>query len=185
LKYNFDTILGAAELIRQRHPEARFLLPVAPSLAREEISRRLEDCSLPLMLVQENIYDVANACDAVLTVSGTVTLQIALVGTPMAILYRMAPLTYAIGRRLVKVPHIGLANIVAGEGVVREFVQDAATAENLAGEIVRILDEPEYEQRIRQGLSRVRERMGEPGCSARVARMASAMSRKTLIKDIP
>jgi lipid-A-disaccharide synthase len=185
LKYNFDTILGAAELIHRRHPEASFLLPVAPSLTREEISRRLAGCSLPVTLVQESIYDVANACDAVLTVSGTVTLQIALVGTPMAILYRMAPLTYAVGRRLVRVPHIGLANIVAGEGVVREFVQDDATAENLAAEIVRILDEPEYERSIRQGLSRVREYMGEPGCSARVARMASAMSRGTLIKDIP
>jgi lipid-A-disaccharide synthase len=184
LKYNFETILGAAELIHRRHPEACFLLPVAPSLAREEISRRLAGCSLPITLVQESIYDVANACDAVLTVSGTVTLQIALVGTPMAILYRMAPLTYAIGRRLVRVPHIGLANIVAGEGVVREFVQEDATAENLAAEIVRILEEPDYEQRIRQGLSGVRERMGEPGCSARVARMASAMSRGTLTEDI-
>lgn len=184
LKYNFDTILGAAELIHRHHPQVSFLLPVAPSLNREEIARRLTGSPLPVTLVQDSIYDVANACDAVLSVSGTVTLQIALVGTPMAILYRMAPLTYAVGRRLVKVPYIGLANIVAGEGVVREFIQDEASAENLAAEIVRILDEPEYERRIRQGLSRVRERMGEPGCSTRVARMASVMSRGTLNKDI-
>src|SRR5690606_35435252 len=106
-----------------------------------------------------------NACNAVITVSGTVTLQSALVGTPIAILYKMAPLTYAIGKRLVKVDHIGLANIVAGEGVVKEFIQEEATAANVSAEILRIIDDVEYNRQIRQGLSRIRERMGEGGCS--------------------
>jgi lipid-A-disaccharide synthase len=127
--------------------------------------------------VRGNIYDAANACDAVLAVSGTVTLQIALAGTPMAIVYRMAPLTYAIGKRLVKVPHIGLANIVAGRGVVREFIQEAATAEALADEMLRILADPAYAGQLRGGLSAVRDRLGEPGCSERVAGMLHAMIR--------
>jgi lipid-A-disaccharide synthase len=183
LKYNFDTILGAAELIRRQKPDVNFLLPVASSLDPEIFQARLAELTLPITLVRENIYDAANACDAVITVSGTVTLQTALVGTPMAILYKMAPLTYAIGKRLVKVDHIGLANIVAGNGVVREFIQEQATAETVADEILRIVDDVEYGRRIRHGLSRIRERMGEGGCSRRVACMASEMSRGILHKE--
>lgn len=176
LKYILDTILGTAEVIREQNPRVHFLLPVAPSLDAAFFRARLADLDLPVTLVEDSIYDTANACDAVITVSGTVTLQTALVGTPMAILYKMAPLTYAIGKRLVKVPHIGLANIVAGEGVVREFIQEQASPEAVATEILRILDDVEYNRRIRAGLSRVQTRMGEAGCSARVARMASEMS---------
>jgi lipid-A-disaccharide synthase len=101
----------------------------------------------------------------------------------MAIVYRMAPLTYAIGKRLVKVPHIGLANIVAGEGVVREFIQEAATAGDLVAEILAILDDHEYAQGLRQGLSKVRERLGEPGCSRRVAEMLQSLLHEQLRKS--
>jgi lipid-A-disaccharide synthase len=146
-------------------------------LSREVFERRLTGSGLPLTLVDDSIYDVANACDAVLCVSGTVTLQTALVGTPMAILYKMSSLTYEVGRHLVKVPHIGLVNIVAGESVAREFIQDEATAENLSREGLRMIQDQAYRDEIRMKLSQVREKMGEPGCSARVAAMASEMSR--------
>lgn len=180
LRYNLDVMLDAADLVRKQRPETVFLLPVASTVSRAEVESFLSGRGLPVALVDGNIYDAANACDAILAVSGTVTLQIALAGTPMAIVYRMAPLTYAIGKMLVKVPHIGLANIVAGEGVVREFVQDQATAENLADEIMRILGDPDYCQKVRQGLLKVRELLGEPGCSQRVAEMLLAiLSSKT------
>lgn len=177
LRYNFETIVGAAGRIVQRFPDIAFLLPVAPSLEIEAFRERLAGHDLPVTLTRESIYDVANACDAVICVSGTVTLQTALAGTPMAVVYKMAPLTYQIGKRMIRVPFISLANIVAGEGVIREFIQDGATAETVAAEILRFLDDPDYSGTVRQGLSRVRERMGEKGCSARVARMASEMSR--------
>jgi len=175
LRYNLDVMLDAAERVREKRPEAAFLLPVAPTVSREELERAFAGHDLPITLVEGNVYDTANACDAILAVSGTVTLQIALAGTPLAIVYRMAPLTYAIGKRLVKVPFIGLANIVAGEGVVREFIQEAATAENLAMEIMHILEDPDYSRQIRAGLARVRERLGEPGCAGRVANTLFAL----------
>ncbi|WP_432821004.1 lipid-A-disaccharide synthase [Trichloromonas sp.] len=177
LRYNFDTILWTAELVLREEPQARFLLPVASSLCLKTFEDRLSGSGLPVVPVEDSIYDVANACDAVLCVSGTVTLQTALVGTPMAILYKMAPLTYEIGRRLVRVPFIGLVNIVAGEGVVKEFVQHEASEENLSRELLRMVRDSEYASGIRAKLSRVREKMGEPGCSSRVAEMASEMSR--------
>ncbi len=185
LRFSFPTILEAAEEIRRRQPGVQFLLPVASSLGPQPFAEALAGRDLPVTLMEGSIYDGAAACDAILAVSGTVTLQIALVGTPMAILYKMAPLTYAIGRRLVKVEHIGLANIVAGRGVVREFIQEEASPENLAGEILRILEDPGYRQAIRDGLATVRERMGEGGCSERVAGMASEMSRKEPLEVQP
>jgi lipid-A-disaccharide synthase len=183
LRYIFDTIVQSAEMVRREKPEVRFLLPVAPSLNPEFFRERFAQTTLPVTLVQDNIYDTANACDAVITVSGTVTLQIALVATPMVILYKMAALTYAIGRRLVKVPFIGLANIVAGEGVVREFIQGGANPEEIAREVLSILDDPEYSGKIRRGLALVQDRMGEKGCSRRVATMASEMSRGLRISE--
>jgi lipid-A-disaccharide synthase len=176
LRYILDTILDAAVLIRRRCPEVQFLLPVASSLDPEVFQEKLRKRDLCVHLTRENIYDVANACQAAITVSGTVTLQNALVGTPMAVVYKMSPLTYAIGKRLVHVPFISLANIVAGKGVVREFIQDAATPETLAKEIIEILENTGYAEEIRGGLLSVREKMGEKGCSERVARMASEMS---------
>ena len=171
LRYNFAVMLEAAALVLQRQPDTLFLLPVAPSFSRHDLEGLLAGRDLPVTLVEGNIYDAANACDAVLAVSGTVTLQVALVGTPLAIVYKMAPLTYAIGRRLVKVPYIGLANIVAGEGVAREFIQEQATPASLAGEIVRMLTDQDYARQVRLGLSKVRARLGNPGCSGRVAEL--------------
>ena len=178
LKYIFDTLLQAALELKRQFPNARFLLPVAADSLRGEIEQRLAASELPVRLMEENIHDVIRACDAIMTVSGTVTLQIALSGTPMAIVYKMAPLSYAIGRRLIRVPHIGLANIVAGREVVREFVQEHATAANIAAEIAAILRDGEYHRSIREGLAVVREQMGEGGCSVRVAAMVSELSKR-------
>jgi lipid-A-disaccharide synthase len=178
LRYNLEVMLDAAARIVAQRPETVFLLPVAPTFGRAELEARLAGRDLPVTLVQGSIYDAANACDAILAVSGTVTLQIALVGTPLAIVYRMAPLTYTIGRRLVRLPHIGLANIVAGEEVAREFIQDQATAGNLAAEVVRILTDRDYARQLHRGLHKVRERLGEPGCAGRVAKMLLDLVRK-------
>ena len=122
----FSSLVETMKLIHRRKPQVKFLLPIAPSLPREVFESRLAQTGLPIHLLDENIYEVATACDAVLTVSGTVTLQLALVATPMAILYKISPLSYAIGKRLVKISFAGLTNIVAGREIVREFIQDAA-----------------------------------------------------------
>ncbi len=175
LKYNLDVMISAAKIIHSRRPDLQFLLPVASSLKPAEMRDRLAEIQLPIFLVDDNIYDAIQACEAILTVSGTVTLQIGLIGTPMAILYKMAPFTYFVGKRLIKVPHIGLANIVAGEAVAREFIQHQATPENLADELLRLLEDQEYRRKTLEGLSRIPRKMGERGCSRRVARMVSEM----------
>jgi lipid-A-disaccharide synthase len=183
LRYNFSTIVAAAEIIRARLPQTQFLLPVATSLGRETLLRHLADSNLPVHLSDENIYDLAHACNAVIAVSGTVTLQTALVGTPMVIFYRVAKPTYAIGRFLVNVPFIGLANIVAERKVVPEFIQDEATPQAISAEILHLLSDPAYDHAVRAGLQQVRDRIGPPGCARRVASMAVEMSRGIVRKE--
>jgi lipid-A-disaccharide synthase len=179
LKYIFPTLLATARLLQRNRPELEFLLPVAASLSRTDFEEKLRGSGLKIHLVQENIYEVGAACDAVLSVSGTVTLQLSLAGTPHAILYKVSPLTYAIGRRLIKLEHAGLTNIIAGKTVAREFIQDAATPQALSEEIDRLLTDVDYATGIKAELARVRTLMGEPGCSLKVARMISALCRET------
>ncbi len=183
LKYNFPTMIAAAQCIQQQIPAVQFLLPVAPTFQRAELHQVLQGNRLSVHLTEGNIYDVARACNAVLSVSGTVTLQVALVGTPMAIMYKAPALNFAIGRRLIKAPYIGLPNIVAGREVVREFIQDQATADNLAKEIVRIVNDKDYCQSMHQDLLDVRNEMGDSGCAQRVAQMVLDMAYPSLQKD--
>lgn len=113
---------------------------------------------------------------AALVKSGTTTLETALAGTPMVVAYRMSPLSYPLARRLVKVPHIALANLVAEERVAPEFVQDAATPEALSAALLPLLDRRSEERaRMVSGLARVRERLGGAGAAARVAGIAAEL----------
>ncbi|MDX2478829.1 MAG: lipid-A-disaccharide synthase [Desulfuromusa sp.] len=176
LEHILDSLVTTAEKIHYKKPDVTFLLPVAPSLSRALLEQRFSETGLPIFIVEENIYEVAAACNAVLTVSGTVTLQLALVGTPMAILYKVAPLSYAIGKRLIKIEYAGLTNIVAGRGIVREFIQEAAEPVSMCREILRLLDDQDYIETMRQDLAEVCQLLGEPGCSVRVADIALDMS---------
>jgi lipid-A-disaccharide synthase len=175
LDYIFETLMETAELLLREKPQLKFLLPVAPSFSEEEIRQRIGGRSLPITVVKENIYEVSNACDAVLTVSGTVTLQLALAGTPMAILYKVAPFSYAIGKRLIKIKFAGLVNIVAKRGIVKEFIQDAADPGAMSSEIIRLLDDASYRQQMLKDLAEVRSLMGEPGTSERVSAIVAEM----------
>jgi len=173
LRHSLETLLETATLILAQKRSARFVLPVAPSLDPELLKGRLAESRLPISLSHESIYHVASACDAVLCVSGTVTLQTALCRTPMAVLYKAAPLSYLVGRWLVKIPHFSLVNIVSGNEVVREFLQHQANPPALAAEILRLIDDQDYCNQVITGLELVCDRLGKPGCSKRVALMAA------------
>ncbi|HEX7127674.1 MAG TPA: hypothetical protein VF406_18100, partial [Thermodesulfobacteriota bacterium] len=107
--------------------------------------------------------------------SGTATLETALCGTPMVIVYKVRALTYLLGRLLVRVPAIGLVNLVAGRHVVRELIQGAVTAEAIATEVAALLDDPARRAAVEAGLADVRARLGAPGASARAAALLMRM----------
>lgn len=168
-------ILAAAKLLKGRFPELQFLLPLASSLRHEDIAPQLEGCGLDIKVVSGRNHDVMVACDAAISVSGTVTMELALVGTPMVIVYRVSPFSYQVGKRVIKVPHIGICNIVAGKGVARELIQHEVTPEAMAEEIGKILTSDAYARRMRRDFAEVRVKLGSGGALGRLARVASGM----------
>lgn len=168
-------ILESAKLLKERSPDLQFILPLASSLTMADIAPYLSGSDLTVTVAEGRGYDVMQVCDAIISVSGTVTLEIALVGVPMVIIYRVSPLTYEIGKRLVRVDHAGLCNIVAGERVVKELIQEDAEPERIAEEIARILTDRDYAASVRRKLFAVREKLGSGGGSEKAARLALAM----------
>ncbi len=165
-------LVAAAEIVAARVPGVQFLLARAPRLddtlfAAAEAARAR---GLALTLVSGETDAVLAAADAALTASGTATVQAAIHDTPMVIVYRLSPLTYRLGRRFVTVDTFGMVNLIAGETIVPELIQDAFTPEAAAAEAVSLLTDADRRSRVREGLARVRERLGGPGASARAAR---------------
>ena len=172
IKRLFPVILETAKKLKGRFPELQFILPVASSLSRADLEPLLKESGVELTLIDGRVHDVIQVCDAIVTVSGTVTLEIALLGVPMVIIYRVAPLTYQIGKRFVRVDHIGICNIVAGERVVPELVQDDAEPARIAHEIGRMLTDDDYRQGVREKLLKTRDLLGESVGSGRIGRLA-------------
>jgi len=157
--------LAAAERVAEARPGTEIVVARGPDLPVGLYDRS----PYPLLTAEEAIGESR----AALTKSGTITLQLALAGVPMLVGYRMHPLTYRIARRLVRVSHIALVNLVAETPLVCELIQGALTPEELATRVLPLLD-PESPERndLVTGLAEVRTRLGQPGCASRVARHA-------------
>jgi lipid-A-disaccharide synthase len=162
-------MLGAAGLLMARFPDLQFILPVAPTLSREFVRSFIARTSVPVVLVDGQVYDALRASDAALVASGTATLETGLMTVPMVIVYRVSGLSYFIGRQFIKVDNVGLVNIIAGKRVVPELIQDDATPEKMAGELGAFLTDREYCARVKADLAGVRLRLGETGANARAA----------------
>ena len=164
-------MLKSLELLLKTNPKLQFILPCAPTLDRDILDNLLAESSLNVNVSDGRAYDVMRACDAVVSASGTATLETAMMGVPLAIVYRVNPVSYAIMSRMIRIPHIGLVNIVADKGIVREFLQKNAKPALIAAELEKLLVDKEYAETMRQELARVRERMGTGGASGNVARL--------------
>ena len=141
--------LQTAAWCLERNPGLRFVLPCANAERRQQIETILSDSGLhlPLTLLDGQAHDALAACDAVLIASGTATLEAMLFKRPMVVAYRMAPLTFRILKRLVRVGHVALPNLLAGHEVAPEFLQDAATPEAMGQALLdRLGPTPEREQ---------------------------------------
>ena len=120
-------------------------------------------------MVEGDTNTVLASADVALTASGTATVQTALHDTPMVIVYRLSPMTYRLGKRLVNVSTVGMVNLIAGETIVPELIQDAFTPDAVAREAVSMLTDRARAAKIREGLARVRAKLGGPGASRRAA----------------
>jgi lipid-A-disaccharide synthase len=162
-------LVAAGERIRGRVPRAQFVVARAPNLD-DDLFQIVRTRGLsPIAIVEGETDAVLASADVALTASGTATVQTALHDTPMVVVYRLSPLTYRLGRRFVKLDTFGMVNLIAGERVVPELIQDAFTPEAVADEAVSMLTDRARAARVRQGLARVRARLGGPGASRRAA----------------
>ena len=165
-----DTFVAAARVLQARRPGLRVIVIVSPGM-------QVDATRCPFPLAQGASFSVLRAADAALCKSGTTTLEAAVAGCPLVVAYRTSGWSYAIARRLVRIPDIALVNIVAGRRIVPELVQGAVTPDALADRLQPLLD-PATEERRAQvaALADVRAMLGEPGAARRAALMASDLA---------
>ncbi|MCP4630719.1 MAG: lipid-A-disaccharide synthase [bacterium] len=174
-------MLDACEILKLKLKDVRFLISRAPSVERELIEGivgRRHPASRELKVVSDKVETVFERCDVILAASGTVTLQAAINGTPMAITYKVSPVSAWLAKVLVRVPHVGLVNLVAGRELAPELLQDDATGENLARAILKILENKDELNDLRRQLISLRDVLGGSGASDRVAELALGMIKK-------
>ncbi len=137
-------------------PPVRCAVARAATLDREEVIALAPG----LEVVEPPAIDLASAADAAIVASGTATVEVAIAGTPMVVMYRLSRATWFVARRLVKTPYAAMVNLVAEERLVPELLQDDASPERLTAEVRRLLDEPRVGDRMREGYARVRAALG-------------------------
>lgn len=164
---------AAKRLLRQR--DVQFILARASTIQREQVEAALAVASVPVPIADEDTYNVVNGVDLAWVASGTATLETALLQKPMIVLYRVSWITFALARLLIRVKHIGMVNIVAGDRVVPELIQGEVTEERILAETQRILASPHLYQQMVKRLGEVRERLGSPGAPGRVAEIALSL----------
>jgi lipid-A-disaccharide synthase len=126
----------------------------------------MKNISIPVKVVEGFTYDVMNLAELLITASGTATLEGAILGKPMIIIYRVSLPSYWVGRALIRVDHIGLVNLVAEKEIVPELIQKDAHPQRIADEALRILRDPILESKMSESMSEVRQKLGEPGATA-------------------
>jgi lipid-A-disaccharide synthase len=165
-------MLEAARRLQSDFPDIHFLLAQADTISDALLENYLRPARLMITVIKKKPYDVMQCCDAIMTTSGTASLEIALMGVPLVISYKLSKLTYWLGRLLVKIPYIGLPNIILGRPAVKEFIQNEANAENLAREISKIINDDLYAEKMRQDLIEVKKSLGSGGGSSATAELA-------------
>ena len=176
----FHIMIETGRIIQNRIPASQFVIPLAPGLdssTRDYIKEQVH-ALLPawdrdnFRLVHNATHDAIGASDIILTASGTVTLEAGIIGTPMVVMYTVSPLTYFLGRHLIKVAYCSLVNLVAGREIVPEILQKEVNPERLSMEMLYLLENKERLASMRKELSGLPEMLGGGGAARRAAEAA-------------
>jgi lipid-A-disaccharide synthase len=168
-------MLETTAVMSNADPSMQFVIAIASDESRRDVEAaiaraRASGLQLPekLVSIQNETFNAVNASDAAAVTSGTATLETAILGTPMAIVYKTSSLNYKLLRPLIDVEHFGLINLIAGERVAAELIQDEFTSHDLAKELVRLL-EPQENTKVREKLKDAADKLGHGGASKRAA----------------
>ncbi len=175
VRRHLSLLLETAARLGAARPDLKVLVGLAPTLDADAVRAHVAASAARAAVIHGRTYEVMRAADLLLAVSGTVTLEAAILGTPMIITYRLGAISWLIVRLLIKVRFIGLPNLVANDGIVPELIQFEATPGRLAAAAAEILDSPERQTRMRAALGEVRGRLGRPGAAERAAREVLAL----------
>lgn len=175
---HLPVMIKAVEILSSRYPHLRCLLPIAPTITPDLAQSFLNLSSAEINISQDSFYEILTACDLALVASGTATVEAAIMGVPMVLVYRASALSYWVGKRVVKVPFLGLVNLVAGEQVIPELIQDDLTPERLAQEVLEVLEGGQERENMIEKLGMVKERLGRGGASERTAKIAIDMLKR-------
>ena len=170
VKRILPVMLRAAELLQKELPGTVFYISRSPNVRPEIYDAILAKAPLKPECLDISFYELVKAMDFAFVASGTATLETALIGTPFFLLYRASWSTYLLGKHLIKVPYLGLVNLLADDRVVPEFIQQDAHPETLAHEARVFLQNPELHEKMREEFRQAKEKLGQRGASARAAK---------------
>ena len=165
-------MLYALELISIGYPKVKGIIGKAPALDFGFYDQIMKQSKHHLPIYNASNYDLMAHARLNIVCSGTATLESGIIGTPLLIVYKTSPLTYWIARSLIKIPNIGMVNVVAGKDVVPELIQDECNANKIAEKTLRFLNDENYYNSVKAQLSDIRSKLGESGAARRAAEIA-------------
>jgi lipid-A-disaccharide synthase len=171
-------MLDAARMIQRKLPAAKFIVSCSASIKADQVDNAVRSfaADLDIEVSREPVEAVFQHCHSLVAASGTVTLEAALHGVPTIIVYKVSPLSYWLGRRLIKVKYIGITNLIAQQELQPELIQDDASPAGIAEKIVDMMRDQDGLRQVEAELMRVRGLLGDSGASDRVARIALNLS---------
>jgi lipid-A-disaccharide synthase len=169
------SLLASAHLLQKEIQDLQFIIPLAPGIPKTILSSQMKNIAVPVKVVEGFTYDVMNLSELLITASGTATLEGAILGKPMIIIYKVSFPSYWIGRALIRVDYIGLVNLVAEKEIAPELIQKDVNPQRIADEAFRILRDPILSRKMTESMGEVRQKLGEPGAAQRAARIVTSL----------
>jgi lipid-A-disaccharide synthase len=171
-------LLASADVLQREIPDLQFVVPLAPGIPKTILSPWMKNISVPVIVVEGFTYDAMNLSELLIAASGTATLEGAILGKPMVIIYKVSLPSYWVGRALIRVDHIGLVNLVAEKEIAPELIQRDVNPQRIADEAFRILRDPLLSRKMVESMGEVRQKLGEPGAAQRAAHIVLSLMKE-------